>query len=164
MGGATLSKSNFLFMGRAVFPPCHLKTMVEIWKIMVTIRRPCAGTAALSALDPAAAHCQPTAVPETPVHSQASLGQSLVGSLLLSPGSWCTQGFVCALQDSVSPVLCKFYNQIPLASKVKFPGVLSSFARSPGWEICLCPRAFLTVQEIIWYNFSVVCGSSAWWL
>ena len=36
------------------------------------------------------------------------LGQSL-GSLLLSPGSWCTQGFVCALQGSVSPVLCKFW-------------------------------------------------------
>ena len=102
MGGATLSKSNFLFMGRAVFPPCHLKTMVEIWKIMVTIRRPCAGTAALSALDPAAAHCQPTAVPETPVHSQASLGQSLVGPLLLSPGSSSTQSFVCALQESAS--------------------------------------------------------------
>ena len=46
--------------------------------------------------------------PETPGHSQASLGQSLVGSLLLSPGSWCTEAFVCALQESVSPVLCKF--------------------------------------------------------
>ena len=42
-------------------------------------------------------------------HFWASLGQSLVGSLLLSPGSWCTQGFVCALQESVSPVLCKFW-------------------------------------------------------
>ena len=31
----------------------------------------------------------------------------LVGTLLLSPGSWCTQGFVCALQESVFPVLCK---------------------------------------------------------
>ena len=39
----------------------------------------------------------------------ASLGQSLVGSLLLSPGSWCTQGFVCVLQESVSPVQCKFW-------------------------------------------------------
>ena len=38
-----------------------------------------------------------------------SLGQSLVGSLLLSPWSWCMQGSVCALQDSVSPVLCKFW-------------------------------------------------------
>ena len=34
---------------------------------------------------------------ETPRHSKASLAQFLVGTLLLSPGSWCTQGFVCAL-------------------------------------------------------------------
>ena len=46
---------------------------------------------------------------ETPGHSWASLGQSLVGSLLPSPGSWCTQAFVCAFQKSVSPVLCKFW-------------------------------------------------------
>ena len=32
----------------------------------------------------------------------------LVGSLFLSPGSWCAQGFVCALQKSVLPVRCKF--------------------------------------------------------
>ena len=55
-------------------------------------------------------------------HSQASLAQSLVGSLLLSPGSWYAQGFVCALEESVSPVLWKFCNQIPLAFKVKFSG------------------------------------------
>ena len=41
--------------------------------------------------------------------SWASLGQSLLGSPLLSPGFWCAQGFVCALQESVSPVLCKFW-------------------------------------------------------
>ena len=72
-------------------------------------------------------HCQglpwPTPLSETPGHSQASLGQSLVGSLLLSPGSWCKQGFVYALQESVSPILCMFCNKIPLASKVKFPGI-----------------------------------------
>ena len=39
---------------------------------------------------------------ETPGHSQVSLGQSSVESLLLSPGSWCAQGSVCALQGSVS--------------------------------------------------------------
>ena len=33
----------------------------------------------------------------------------LWGSLLLSPGSWCTQGSVCGFQESVSPVLCKFW-------------------------------------------------------
>ena len=47
---------------------------------------------------------------ETPGHSWASLGQSFVGSLLHSPGSWCTQSFVCALQESVSSVLCKFWH------------------------------------------------------
>ena len=52
---------------------------------------------------------RPVALLETPGHSQASLGQSLVGSLLLSPGSWCTQGSVWALQESVFPVLCKFW-------------------------------------------------------
>ena len=64
-------------------------------------------------------------------HSQASLAQSLVGSLLLSPGSWYAQGFVCALEESVSPVLWKFCNQIPLAFKVKFPGGSPSLYHIP---------------------------------
>ena len=58
---------------------------------------------------PCSNHHRPTRPPETPGHSWASLGQSLVGSLLLSPGSWCTQDSVCALQESVSLVLCKFW-------------------------------------------------------
>ena len=68
-----------------------------------------ARTATLSAPSPAAGHHQPTPLPETPGHSEASLGQSLVRSLLLSPGSWCAEGFVCALQESVSLVPCKFW-------------------------------------------------------
>ena len=47
----------------------------------------------LSAPNPAPGLCQPTPPLETPGHSQVSLGQSFVGSLLLSPGSWCSQGF-----------------------------------------------------------------------
>ena len=74
--------------------------MVEVMKIMVIFfKRSHAHTAALSAPDPASGHRQPTPQPETP-------GQSFVGSLLLSPGYWCTQGSVCALQETVSPVLC----------------------------------------------------------
>ena len=68
-----------------------------------------APTAALSAPDPAGGHCQPAPSLETPGHSWANLRQSLVGSLLLSLGSWCTQGSVCALPESVSPVLCKLW-------------------------------------------------------
>ena len=86
------------------------QTVVEIMKIMATsFKRFHALTATLSAPNPTAGHCQPTPPPETPGQSQASLGQSLVGPLLLSPGSWCTRGSVCALQELVSPVLCKFW-------------------------------------------------------
>ena len=92
-------------MGRAVFPPCCLtwgQTMVEVVKIMVTsFKRPQACTATPSASNPGAGHCWLMPPSETRGHSRPSLGQSLVGSQLLSPGSWCTQGFVCALQVSV---------------------------------------------------------------
>ena len=54
-------------------------------KIMVTsLKRSHAHIATLSAPDPAAGHCQPKPLLETPGHSWASLGQSLVRSLLLS--------------------------------------------------------------------------------
>ena len=99
-------------MTGTVFSPCCLtwdQTMVEVMKKMATsFKRSHAHTAALGAPDPAAGH-RPMPLPETPGHSRASLGQSLVGSLLLSPGSWFAQSFVCALKESVSPVLCKFW-------------------------------------------------------
>ena len=77
--------------------------MVEVMKMMATsFKRSHARTAALSAPDPGAGHCRPTPLPETPGHSGACVGQSLVGSLLLFPGSWCTQGSFCALQESFS--------------------------------------------------------------
>ena len=115
MGGAMLSKylSNFLLMGGAVFPTCCLtwgQTMVEVMKITVTsFKRSHACTVTLSAHDPAAGHGWPMPLPETSGHPEASLGQSLAGSLLLSPESWCTQVSVWALQESVSPGLCKFW-------------------------------------------------------
>ena len=84
--------------------------MVEVMKIMATsFKRSHEPTATLRAPNPAAGHCWPTPLPETPGHSWESLGQSLVGSMLLSPESWCAQGSVCALQESISPVLCKFW-------------------------------------------------------
>jgi len=45
----------------------------------------------LNAPDPAAGQHQPTPPLQTHGHSQASLGQSLVGFLLLSPASWWAQ-------------------------------------------------------------------------
>ena len=66
-------------------------------------------TATLSAPNPAAGHHRLTSQLETPGYLPASLGQSLVGSQLLSPGSWCAPGSVCSLQESISWVLCKFW-------------------------------------------------------
>ena len=101
-------------MDKAAFPPCYLtwgQTMVEVMKIMATSfkRSHACISAHISGPNPAAGHRWPMPPPGTLGHSWASLGQSLSGSLHLSSGSWCIQGFVCALQESVSPVLCKFW-------------------------------------------------------
>ena len=115
MSGAMLSKSLIQFSvgGQGCVPSLLFtwgQTTVEVMKIMATsFKRSHACTASLSAPDPAADNRKPTPLPETPRHSWAYRGQLLVGSLLLSPGSWCTQGSVCALQESVSSVLCKFW-------------------------------------------------------
>ena len=96
--------------------------------------RPHAPTAALSA---------PTLQQPLPTHTStreswtltASLGQSLVGSLLLSPGSW-SHKVLFVPSKNLFPQSC-------VSSVIKFRcppksnslGILSPFARSPVWEI-----------------------------
>ena len=71
--------------------------MAELMRKMVLQKVPCR-------------HCCTECSRPPPTHASvrdpwtlvASLGQSLAESLLLSPGSLCAQGFVCALQESVS--------------------------------------------------------------
>ena len=77
-------------------------TMVEVMRIMVTSFKRSHDALLHSVPQPRSRPPPTHAAPETPGHSQASLGCSPVGSLLLSPGFWCTQGSVCALQESVS--------------------------------------------------------------
>ena len=94
-----------------------------------------AGTVVFRASDPTAGHCPPMPLPETPVHSQASLAQSVVGSLsfLLDPGAHEVL-FVPSnslfLQSCGSSVIKSHW-----PPKSNFLGVFSPFARSPGWEI-----------------------------
>ena len=102
-------------------------------------------TVVISAPDPTAGHYGPMPPLETPGHSQASLAQSLVGSLLLSPGP-CAYKVCCVLQESV------------------FLGGLSPLPDLQLEESIVGPRTFATVQELICYNCSPVCGMSAWWL
>ena len=96
--------------------------------------------------------------PETPGHSQASLDQWLVGSLLLSPGSWCAQVFVCALQESVSPVPWKFCNQ-GLQSQIPWGFSVPLLDPQVGKSVT-GPRSFATVRELLLHNCSPVCGLS----
>ena len=80
--------------------------MVEVKKIMAaSFKRSHACTPTLSAPNPSAGHHRPTPPLETPGHPQASPLQSPVGSLLFSPGSWCTRFCLC-LPTVSFPVLC----------------------------------------------------------
>ena len=95
MGGAMLNKSLIQFSvdGWSYVPSLLFtwaETVVDVMKIMVTsFKRPHACTATLCVPNPAVGHHRPTSPLETPGHSQASLGQSLVGScsFLLGPGA-----------------------------------------------------------------------------
>ena len=113
--------------------------------MVISFKRSCACTVVFSAPDAAAGHCRPMPPPEIFGYSQASLAQSLVGTLFFSSGFWCAQDFLCALQESVSPVQWKFWNQIPLASKVKFSGI-----------IFLCPTFQCTIIALGFPGGSVV--------
>ena len=79
-------------------------------------------------------------------------------SFLLGPGVH--KVLLCLLRVCFSSSVIKSH----WPSKSDFLGVLSPFAGSTGWEICLGPRTFATVQELLWYNCSPVCGLPVQWL
>ena len=94
--------------------------MVEVIKIMETsFKRSHVSPATLSAPNPAAGHHQPTLLLEPPGHSQASLGQSLVVSLLLSPGV-----------HKVLFVPCKsLFSQSCVSSGSSIVGLMATFSK-----------------------------------
>ena len=84
-----------------------------------------------------------------------------MGSLLLSPGSWCAQGFLVP-SKSLFPQSCgSSVIRSHWPSKSNSLGFLSPFAGSPGLKVAVDPRTFTKVQELLWCNCSAVCGSSA---
>ena len=86
-------------MGRAVFPPCCNEDNGDLlYKVLcMHCHTQCPR--------PSAGQHQPMLPPETPGHSQASLGRSVVEKLLFSPGFWYEQGFVCT-SKSLFPQPC----------------------------------------------------------
>ena len=122
VGRAMLSKiikSNFLPMDGAVLPPYWL---FDLGRPSSGVYRLCGRargdlqkdlcqhapprTAAASAPVSAIGHCQPTPLQETFKHSQTCLAQSLVGSVLLSPASWCAQGLFVPSKSLCFPKSC----------------------------------------------------------
>ena len=102
-----------------------------------------AHTATLSASNPAAGHCQPTPLLETPGHSRASFGQSPVWSLLLSPGSWCTRFCLCPPRVCF-PVLGKFWQLYAGVNGDLFPEGLCHTQVCGTQSPCPCGRPLLT--------------------
>ena len=80
-------------------------------------------------------------------------------SFLLGPGM---HKALCVPSKSVSPVLWKFCNQIPLDLKVRFPGGSQSPLDAQVGKSGVGPGTFTTVTELLWYNCSPVCGSPVW--
>ena len=126
MGETDSGNLDLALMGRDMFNKSLIQFSVDGWGCAPSL---------LFCLRP---HFPPKPPLEPLGHSQPSLTQSPVGTPLPSPSSWCTQGPICALHESVSPVLWKFCNQIPLASKVKFSGGSQS--------LCWIPR----FRNLLW--------------
>ena len=136
--------------------------MVEAMKIMATpLQRSYAHTAAPSAPNLVAGHPQPMPPLETPGHSQASLGQSLVRSLLLSPESWCTRFCLCPPRVCF-PVLCKFWQLYVRVNGDLLQEGLCRTQVSCTQNLCPCGRPWPTLppQEMLKYiSVSVYVGS-----
>ena len=83
-----------------------------------------------------------------------------------APFSWVLVHIVfCTLQESVSPVLWKFYNPIPLAFKVKFPGGSQSLCWIPRlgnllWALELSEQCENFFDVIV---LQIVCWVALWW-
>ena len=112
-------------------------------RIMVTsFKRSHVRTSALSAPNPAAGHCWHTPPPETPGHTWESLSQSLLGSLLLSPGSWCTWFFLCSPRVCF-PMSCvssggSMVVLMATSSKTAYPIPRSAAPRAPARAAVHC--------------------------
>ena len=142
-------------MSRDVFPLCILAWGQTMVGIMVTsFKRTYARSVVFNAPDPTGCHCQPTHLPEASGHSQASLAQSFVGSLLLSSGSWCSQAFARALKH--------LWQLWGLILNVIWPLLLScwgfSFALGHGVSYFGGIQCFPVDDSVVTCNFGVLAG------
>ena len=157
-------------MGGAVFPPCNLawgQTVVGVMA-MTSFKRACARAVVFSASDPMAGTVIHPSLRWRLLDTHRPVWLSLLWghcSFLLGPCAHKVLFAPFCLPRVCFPVLWNFCNQIPLAFKVKFPGVSQSLCWIPqAGKSVVGPRTFTIVWKLLWYNCSPVCGLSARWL
>ena len=128
-------------MGRALFPPCSLswgKTLVGVMVVMATSFKRTYSSMHCGSQDCCSLCLWPCGRPLS-THISTRYSCTLTGKSgsvscgVRAPFSWILvdTSFVCAFQESVSWVLWKFCNQIPLTINVKFPGGSQSLCWIP---------------------------------
>ena len=151
-------------MGGAMFPPCSLACrcngdlLQKDWCQHVTAPR----TVVFMPLTPWQATVNPHIHRRLlDIHRQVWISL-LWGhcSFLLGPGAH--KVLFVPSKKSVSRYWGSSVIKFHWPSKSNSLRVLSPSARPPGSEICVGPRSFATVWELLWYNCSPICGSSAW--
>ena len=131
-------------MGGTVFPLCSLtwvQTVVEVMYIVETsVKRFLACTATLSSPHSVAGHLW-SSLTRILLDPHIQLWVSLLWdhcSFLLSPGA---HKVLFVPSKNVNPQSCKFYNQIPLTSKVKVLGSSQALFQIPRLGNLLCVLA-----------------------
>ena len=159
--------------------------MMEVMKIKGNLLQkvPCTLTLmrCWTAPSPPAGHHWPTPPRETPGCSCTSLSQSLVESLLLSPGSWCAQvlfgpsqslftqscvssgGSVVVLMVTSSKMA--YCTQSPCPTAVHCWPVLPQETLNTVLAQSLGPGAhsFTLPTILLGFSFALGCGVSFWW-
>ena len=127
-------------------------------------------TATLSAPDPAAGHCQATPLLEIPGHWQSSLGQSLVGSLLLFLGPG-VHTILFVPSKSLFPQSCDWgklwwlcVGLMVTSTKRAYATPRSAAPRDPAPAVGHCSPISLqetNTQKQVWLS---LCGTlDSWW-
>ena len=136
--------------------------------MVASLKRPHACTAIVCAPDPAAGRHPPTPPLETPGHPQARLGQSPVGSLLLSPGSWCTR--CCRAQctfwqiyggvtgDLLQEDICHTHTQSPYPCRRPPPPQASAGDAHTHFCLSLCGALGPSAHKVCLSRLSVSAG------
>ena len=125
--------------------------------IGTSFKRTWASNVLFRACHPTWSYSQPMLLPDFPRHSQTSLAQSLLWTLLLTPGSWSAQ-ILSVPSNSVFQSCGSSIIKFHWLQKLNFLSLLSLFAGSPGSESCSGHKTPLIVPAFLSNNYPAICA------